>query len=123
MTNVTDDKIWTRSAYLLTGYEAIAFAAAGYIFGKEVHRQQAENAENRAEKSQCEASEAQNSATEALTKGYRLTEAIKARATAQPNIELQAKGIGIPSGDLEGDQVDLAYLASLADELFPTKPK
>jgi hypothetical protein len=35
---------WGRSLYLLGGVEAIAFAAAGYIFGKEVHRQRADQA-------------------------------------------------------------------------------
>ena len=40
-----DELVWTRYVYLLSGVEAIAFAAAGFLFGKEVHRKQAENAE------------------------------------------------------------------------------
>jgi hypothetical protein len=118
-----NELIWTRTVYLLAGYEAIAFAAAGYLFGKEVHRQQSENAEKRADKAQTEASNAEENAMEILTKGYRLTEAVKARATLQPKKELKAKGTGIPSSDLGVSQRDLDYLATLADELFPSKPK
>lgn len=41
---------WTRAVYLLSGVEAIAFAAAGYFFGTEVNRVRAEKAEDDAEK-------------------------------------------------------------------------
>jgi hypothetical protein len=57
-----------------------------------------------------------------LAKGYRLTEAVKARAATQPKKELKAKGIGTTSGDLEMSQRDLDYLATMAEELFPSKP-
>src|SRR2546425_13259833 len=40
---------WSRSAYLYAGVEAIAYAAAGFLFGREVHRQRAEKAEQRAD--------------------------------------------------------------------------
>ena len=43
------DPDWTRAVYLLTAVEAIAFAAAGFIFGREVNRARAESAEMRAE--------------------------------------------------------------------------
>lgn len=43
---------WERTVYLLNGVEAIAFAATGYLFGKEVNRQRAEKAEQRAEESE-----------------------------------------------------------------------
>lgn len=33
---------WTRAAYLFAGFEAIAFAAAGYLFGRAAHREGAE---------------------------------------------------------------------------------
>jgi len=45
---------WTRAVYLLSGVEAVAFAAAGFIFGREVNRQRAEKAEQRASKSELE---------------------------------------------------------------------
>ena len=34
---------WQRYVYLLSGVEAVVFAAVGWLFGKEVHREQAEN--------------------------------------------------------------------------------
>ena len=40
---------WQRYVYLLTGIEAIAFAAAGYLFGREVNRGAVQQAEKRAE--------------------------------------------------------------------------
>ena len=36
--------IWSRRTYLLAGAEAIVFVAAGWLFGKEVHRKEAEKA-------------------------------------------------------------------------------
>src|SRR4051794_34020303 len=39
------DENWERYVYLLSGVEAIAFAATGWLFGKEVHREQAQTAE------------------------------------------------------------------------------
>lgn len=61
-----DDKLWTRSTYLFGSIEAIAFAAAGFIFGKEVHRQQAANAEKRANVAEEKASAATQKAAGAV---------------------------------------------------------
>lgn len=36
------DETWKRYAYVLTGVESIVFAAVGWLFGKEIHREQAE---------------------------------------------------------------------------------
>jgi hypothetical protein len=43
---------WQRYVYLLSGFEAIVFAAVGWMFGKEVHRGQAESAEKTAKEAQ-----------------------------------------------------------------------
>jgi len=114
LTDVKDETVWTRAIFLLTGYEAIAFAAAGYIFGKEVHRKQAEKAEEKADEAKEEAAKAKEGENEALSKGYRLAEAVKARAsvTAPTSRDLVAKGLDAPE---EGSD----YLADLAKELFP----
>ncbi len=45
------DPMWTRYIYLLTGVETVAFAALGWLFGREVHRQQVSDANQRAEDS------------------------------------------------------------------------
>jgi hypothetical protein len=114
LTGLKDDLVWTRNVYLLTGYEAIAFAAAGYIFGKEVHRKEAEKAEERADNAQEQAKDAQDSENKTKIDAYKLAEANRAswrRVQAIPTKALPAEG-GVP-------QEDLKYLAEMADKLFP----
>ncbi len=62
---------WTRYTFLLGGIEAIAFAAVGYLFGKEVHRQQAEKAEKRAQDAQVEVAAVNKRAVDVERKGPR----------------------------------------------------
>ncbi len=78
---------WQRDVYLLSGVEAVAFAATGFLFGKEVHRQQAEQATARADKAEAKAAEAQQNtqlanrtAIELRTRARALTAAINAKA-------------------------------------------
>lgn len=77
--SAADERLWTRSIFLYGAVEALAFAAAGYLFGKEVHRQQAENAEKRADKKtqEAETSKAEAAATQA--KGQALKKAVAAK--------------------------------------------
>ncbi len=50
-----DSTEWERWVYVFGAAEAIAFAAVGWMFGKEVNRQRAESAEATAEQAQEEA--------------------------------------------------------------------
>ena len=50
---------WARYVYLLTGIETITFTAIGWLFGKEVHREQAEMAQQQATAAMEQAKEAQ----------------------------------------------------------------
>jgi hypothetical protein len=59
---------WDRALYLLSGLEAVGFAAAGYLFGSQVHRQRADRAEERAE----EADKKADTARESADKGRQL---------------------------------------------------
>ena len=43
------ENIWGRYTYLLGGLEAIVFTAVGWLFGREVNRKQAEQAEKATE--------------------------------------------------------------------------
>lgn len=55
-----DEPEWSRSIFLFSGVEAIVFAAAGFLFGREVNRKRAQNAEEEkkvAEKQKEEAKE------------------------------------------------------------------
>ncbi|HPW73569.1 MAG: hypothetical protein WAZ20_09565 [Methanothrix sp.] len=47
--------LWSRSMFVFGSVEAIAFAAAGYYFGKEVHRERADKAEARDQKHEADA--------------------------------------------------------------------
>jgi hypothetical protein len=92
---------WDRIVFVISGVEAIAFAAAGYLFGREVNRQRAERAEERAEEAEEDAANGRTLAT--VTKN-------KASLAARP-------------GGLEGSRpqgsADLRELAALAERLFP----
>ena len=60
-----DEPIWSRYIYLLGGLEAIVFTAVGWLFGREVNRKQAEQAEK-----------ATKEASDAKAKGEGLRQAI-----------------------------------------------
>jgi hypothetical protein len=64
ITPTADERHWTRATYLFGSVEAIAFAAAGFLFGREVHRQQAAKAEQRAAEAERNTKEASSRAAE-----------------------------------------------------------
>ncbi|MFE5409419.1 hypothetical protein [Microbacterium sp. NPDC056569] len=68
----TSDVIWGRYTFLLAGFEAIVFTAVGWLFGREVNRKQAEQAEKATE----EAKEKTAEAAEFKAKGEGLRQAI-----------------------------------------------
>jgi len=105
---------WTRAVYLFTGVEAIAFAAAGFFFGREVQRVRAEKAEKRAEDAEKHAIDAERE----VAKGRSLSEAIKAKAAGQLKRAEPYRALG---GDktIELTQADINELADLASRLFP----
>jgi len=118
---------WNRSAYLFAGVEAVAYAAAGFLFGREVHRQRAEKAERRAESEQHRATEANKKATEQTVKGQALKKVINAkRASRSVVVEMEGlqgrenfettKGLH-PSVASRSSELD--ELSKIADELFP----
>jgi len=94
---------WDRLVFLLNGVEAIAFAAAGYLFGKEVNRQRAEKAEERADAAEGDA-----------TSGRALATVVKAKAARASR----------PAG-LEGTRpqgtADIQELGAIAERLFPNR--
>lgn len=83
------DTQWARKTYILAGVEAITFAAVGWLFGKEVHRERAEAAEKTAEAAQtkvdAKAAEAANAGkvgATAAAAGRSLRDAILAKQEA-----------------------------------------
>jgi hypothetical protein len=112
------DVVWTRTAYVFNGVETIAFAAAGFLFGSEVHRKQAENAEQRADVAGKQVTDAVRQAADVGAKGSSLAAAIRAK---QKGLKPGLPGIQESNA---GDNDRLTHptiteLVALADELFP----
>jgi hypothetical protein len=115
------DPMWDRATYLLGGFEAIAFTATGYLFGREVNRKRAEKAEERIDDAQDRAVDAEKKASEEKTKGKALAEAIKAKAARAERSGAGASALEAlgPSEQATVAQADVQELAQLADQLFP----
>lgn len=109
------DNEWTRSIYLFSGIETIAFAAAGFLFGREVNRARAEVAEGRAHAESQRATAAQRQATEATVKGKVLTRRIRDLADTPPDGDARARGVNADAPPLD----PLRQLADEAQRLFP----
>lgn len=88
-----EDTEWARYVYILTGVEAVGFAAAGYLFGRDVNRVRAEKAEARADSAQLTANNAQKRAVEAETKGNDLANFVRNKAeTSNEGYEIESFG-------------------------------
>lgn len=71
-----DEIRWGRIIYLFSGIESIAFAAAGFLFGREVNRARAETAETLARTEQKRADKATTQRDQAQTQTRVLSERI-----------------------------------------------
>jgi len=104
---------WARYTYLFSGLEALAYAAAGFLFGREVNRQRADRAEQSAAQSQAIAFEAQSTAAASEANGQALAEGVRA---------LHAAGEMHPETDSENvmaTAVNVEMLRHMADVMFP----
>jgi hypothetical protein len=119
---VDDPEIrWARLGQVLGSIEAVAFAAAGALFGTTVQAKRVQEATARAEGAEERADRAEATAhakADDAAKGRALAEAIKARgaprgATERGAVERVSRG-----GDAGGGVVDDTLLA-LATRLFP----
>ncbi len=116
--DANNETAWARWTFLLAGIEAVAFAGAGWLFGKEVHRGQAEAAEKNATKAQKKADEESARAASAEAHGEALRNAIEAKrgqtssGAASGRIGVEGAGAGTQDGDLD-------ELATLARQAFP----
>ncbi len=79
---------WSRLIYLFSGVEAIVFAAAGFLFGREVNRKRAENAEEEKKWADKQKQEAEKQAVEerkkALILGTMVIQEEKTTASMTP---------------------------------------
>lgn len=119
---------WDRYVYLLTGVEAVVFAAVGWLFGKEVHREQAEKASKQADAANARATTAQ---TEAATARASLAGAeergkglalgiLAAEKSAQNRVaSLRAVGFADVEAARANNAVGVAQLAEQARLAYP----
>lgn len=115
---------WDRLVYLLTGVEAVAFAGAGWVFGKEVHRGEVQRAENqvktekqRADQAQEDARDANKTAQAERLRGARIAQAVQT-ASAQVRQPARRGGETDVSASIAGANV-LDSVADLARRLYP----
>ena len=113
--DTADEVHWARRAMLYGAIEAIAFAAVGWVFGREVNRQRADNAETKAKEAEAKALEEAKQASGARAKGHSLKVAIeeKRRSGALPPAGGEAATRALTANQ------DLNELARVAERLFP----
>lgn len=127
----TGDVYWGRYMYLFSGVEALAFAAAGFFFGREVNRGRAEAAESRAKVEANRAMTAEKKAANATAQGAALSEGVRSmfegsgtsrhltsastfRADPTAPADTPVQQLTIPVQHIRG-------LVTLADRWFPRR--
>jgi len=103
-------EVWARHLELLTGLEALAFAAAGAVLGVTVQRPAVAAAESRAE--DAEASAKANE--EAAKTGVALAKAVEAK---QNTVEERLENLKAPDRVAEGMKTELVELADIASSI------
>jgi hypothetical protein len=103
------DTAWSRYVYLLTGLEALVFAAVGWLFGREVSRPVVEQAK--------EAGQAKETAAAEREKGASLARAVVAHDAAQPKRESRLQSMGAPQQAAAAQ--DISALVELARAQYP----
>ena len=122
-----ESAVWERQVYVFGAVEAIVFTAVGWIFGREVHRANAENARQDAKEAKQEAA-AKGARVETLTedavKGRTLAAAIDATEAVEASPATPAAGRPSDvSAARRGDapqpaDASLATLRSLSKKLY-----
>lgn len=106
---------WGRNVYLYSGLEALAYAAAGFLFGREVNRQRADRAEEDAARSQQVTNEAQSTAATSKANGQALAAGLRSLGSTG-TFHSEAAG---PEAVAVAVESRLDALRQMADELFP----
>lgn len=114
----SSEESWTRLVYLFGAVEALVFTAFGWLFGREVHRQAAKNAEARADSAENRAEVASTEAADQKARGEALRDGIEVRAN-----RAAAPG-GVEERDISGTagaaaSRDIDELVAFARALFP----
>ncbi|HEV2915918.1 MAG TPA: hypothetical protein VGX92_21735 [Pyrinomonadaceae bacterium] len=107
---------WGRNAYLYGGVEALAYAAAGFLFGREVNRQRAERAEESADSARRESNSAQRVAAQSVANGRALAEGVRELESAQGAKGAPAAAAGVLASP---PATEVRMLRGMADRFFP----
>lgn len=120
-----DETTGTRALYhliLYGGAEAFTFAAAWFLFGKEVSRERADKAESRAESARQEASQAQQQVRDAQQKAAtaeaetrHIVKTVRAQATRQKAESKSFGVLGVSDEQADAVQAALQQLARAVD--------
>jgi hypothetical protein len=111
-----EEVAWSRLLVVLGSIEAVAFAAAGALFGTQIQRQRVQDAQRHAANAEAKAAEAERRASanaDAAIKGKTLAVVVKAKSRNRPGPDIEH--FSAP-GETAHDQDELA---ALARELFP----
>ena len=110
------DTGWNRAVYLFGGTEAIAFAAAGAIFGQTVQRQQTKEAKDDAKQAKQDKARAEQDKYHLEVKNAKLHEGVNVmgRAFARSKTRI---------GDNKAPEQTLQELQSLFEDVFPEHAK
>jgi len=115
-----NDTSWTRFVYLFGAVEALVFTAFGWLFGREVNRQAAKNAEARADSAQERAETAKSAAADQKARGEALRAGIEARASsAGTTVGYEERTAADEAGGDAAAPRDMDELVTLARTLFP----
>jgi hypothetical protein len=109
-----NETAWARWTFLLAGIEAIAFAGAGWLFGREVNRAAAE----RSQEAQQEATKQASHAADAESRGRALRSAVIAKAASAGGNPGAPDLLG--TGATQNAPAEWQELSTLARELFPS---
>lgn len=109
-----EEKQWTRAVYVFSGVEALAFSAAGFFFGSQVHRERAEKAEQRASKAEQDTAKGKFLADLVEEKAERVAGARASFEASILNVAPSQRPLYVGVSD-----ESLAELAAFARKLFP----
>jgi len=115
---------WDRYIYLLSGVEAVVFAAVGWLFGKEIHREQASKAESARDSAEGAKADAEARAAAEEAKGTALANAIIATSATQPQRQAALGRAGLADIDraIEVTGLGVDELAAMARRIYPQLP-
>ncbi len=125
-----NETVWTRRVYLLGGVQAIVFASVGWLFGREVHRSEAQSAKADAAQAKDKAQVAEEQAKQWLKKASEeTTKGMAIKAAARGLSKAPAPGPGEPatrSGPeppAAGPQTTRTVLLNMVESLWPDDPE